>query len=176
MSDLTDLLRELSVRVAELERRNRNAERTGTITEVDAAKGLAKVKLSDDLTTGWIPWEEQALGAAKTHFPPSVGQQVKLRSQSGDLSDATIAASVPSDTNQRASTNGNEIVPFDYGGVRMACSGGSLTITASGVTVVIGSGGLAITGGQVTHDSKNIGSTHKHGGVEVGASQTDHPE
>ena len=39
------------------------------------------------MITGWIPWAEPAAGANKTHNPPSVGQQVQILSESGDLYD-----------------------------------------------------------------------------------------
>jgi len=91
----------------DLERRIEMRERTGTIAEVDAAKGLARVKISEDPVTGkpflspWIPWKEQAMGAIKTHWPPAVGEQVKLVSESGDITDAVIDTSLPSDQNER---------------------------------------------------------------------------
>jgi hypothetical protein len=34
---------------------------------------------------------------------------------------------------------------------------------------------VAITGGKVTHDGKNIGATHIHGGVVPGGGLTDVP-
>lgn len=36
-------------------------------------------------------------------------------------------------------------------------------------------GGLALSGGQVTHDGKSIGSNHKHGGVVAGSDESDVP-
>ena len=41
-------------------------------------------------------------------------------------------------------------------------------ITVGGVTVDITPGGVAITGGMVTHNGINIGDTHKHKGVKAG--------
>ena len=41
------------------------------------------------------------MGAIKTHFPPSIGEQVKLESESGDLTDAVIDTSLPSNANPR---------------------------------------------------------------------------
>jgi hypothetical protein len=35
--------------------------------------------------------------------------------------------------------------------------------------------GVAITGGKVTHQARNIGSTHIHGGVVPGGGLTDVP-
>ncbi len=71
-----------------------------TVAEVDAAKGL--VKLKDDgedpdqtLETDWVPWMEQA-GQTKTWTPPSVGQPMMLFSPSGNIADAiALAAGSP---------------------------------------------------------------------------------
>jgi len=43
------------------------------------------------------------------------------------------------------------------------------------VTFTVTAGGVDITGGTVTHNGKNIGSTHTHGGVIPGAANTDVP-
>lgn len=48
-------------------------------------------------------------------------------------------------------------------------------IEAGGTTVTIDASGVKITGGKVTHEGKNIGSTHKHGGVFAGSADTDVP-
>jgi phage baseplate assembly protein V len=44
-----------------------------------------------------------------------------------------------------------------------------------GVTVTQTSAGVAITGGTVTHNGKNIGATHVHGGIVPGPANTDVP-
>lgn len=48
-------------------------------------------------------------------------------------------------------------------------------IQVGGVNFTISSSGVNITGGQVTHNGRNIGSTHKHGDVEPGIGQTGTP-
>lgn len=102
-----DMIADIYMRIADMERRRENRERTGTIHEVDAARGLARVKLSVDPDTGkpflspWVPWKEPAMGAIKTHLPPAVGEQVKLVSESGDITDAVIDTSLPSDDHPR---------------------------------------------------------------------------
>ncbi|WP_248304600.1 phage baseplate assembly protein V [Breoghania sp. L-A4] len=92
-------------RIAELERRGRNAKRTGTVSEVDHAKGLARVMLSEPdgvpFVSPWMPWKEVAAGDIKSHIPPSVGQQVTVSSENGDLTDGEIDMSVPSTANPR---------------------------------------------------------------------------
>lgn len=101
---IPDMLADLYKRIADLERRLQNKKRTGIIHEVDAAKGLARVKLDEDdngkpYLTGWLPWKMPAIGQTKINVPPSVGQQVDVVSESGDLTDALIDSSIRSDEN-----------------------------------------------------------------------------
>lgn len=128
-------------RISELERRTQNKERTGTIHEVDPEKGLARVMLEEDDGTGkpfltpWIPWRESAMGANRTHMPPSVGQQVKVTSESGDLTDAEIENSLPSDEIERPSKKGNEFILSKVGDFELRVSdGGDLAIVKVGST------------------------------------------
>lgn len=119
-------------RIEELERRFENRERTGTIAEVDAAKGLARVKLGEDkdgkpYLSPWIPWKETAMGAIKTHFPPEPGEQVKLVSESGDLNDAMIDTSVPSNSNARPHDKTREGV-ITVGDTRIHFTGAAVNI------------------------------------------------
>ena len=190
MSDLTAHFARLNYRIAELERRDRNRSRIGTVKEVDAHKGKARIELADGFLTDWIPWQEQAAGAARTHFPLSIGQQVRVRSQNGDLTDAEIEASLPSDTNMRPSQKGDEYVLLEVGNTRIAVSDGgataSVTVGSSTLTITDGvvtlesaeinlKGAVKIEGASVTHNGKNIGDTHIHGGVMAGPATTGVP-
>jgi len=162
VSDLAEVIEDLRRRVSQLERRQRSQLRTGVVAEVDPGQGLARVRLLDSdppFLTGWIPWSEPSAGANRTHNPPSVGQQVQITSESGDLHDAVIQGSLNSDANARPSGAGDAHVLASIGGV---------TITVSGAE-------LAITGGQVTHNGKDIGDTHTHGGITPGPGDTNPP-
>ena len=48
-------------------------------------------------------------------------------------------------------------------------------VLAGDVTAAALDAGVAIEGGKVTHDGKNIGSSHIHGGVVSGGDLTDVP-
>ena len=114
MTSFADRLVDIFTRIEELERRFENRQRTGTIHEVDAEKGLARVKLGEDPETGepylsaWVPWKEISMGFIKTHFPPEPGEQVKLVSESGDLTDAVIDYSLPSNQFKRPHNKARE--------------------------------------------------------------------
>ncbi len=105
--NIFDTIGELQREVAELKRRNRNRKRTGKIVEVDAPKGVARVELLEKgaggkpYKTAWIPWKEVRQGDVATFNPPSVGEQVEVVSENGDLTDAVIDASIPSNANPR---------------------------------------------------------------------------
>lgn len=180
MAGLAEILDDLRRRIAELERRQRSQSRTGVIAEVDPGNGSARVKLQDGtepFLTGWIPWAEGSAGANKTHNPPSVGQQVQVISESGDLHDAVIQGSLNSDANGRPSGAGDEYVLASVGAASVTISGGgaSMVLTVGGVSATLTAAGLEVTGGQVSHNGTDIGDTHKHGGVVIGPAETKPP-
>lgn len=133
---------DLYYRLAEMERRARNRKRTGVVDEVDNAKGLARVKLTDKsgkpYLSPWVPWKEIAAGGIKSHIPPTKGEQVDLVSESGDLTDAVIDMSTPSNDNRR---------PHD---------GPEAVITKGDVRIEIGDNKATITGPSVTVNSPNV--------------------
>lgn len=179
-STLAEIIDDLRRRVSELERRAGSKKRTGVITEVDAAKGLARVKLTDGdkpLVTGWIPWAEPSAGANKTHNPPSVGQQVEIMSETGDLHDASIQGSLNSDLNGRPSAAGDEYVLVSVGAASIKVSGGGAEIvfTIGGYSLTLSAAGAVNTGGQMSHNGKNIGDTHTHSDVMSGPANTGPP-
>lgn len=180
MGDFVGEMADLRRRIGELERRVASQSRTGVVAEVDPANGLARVRLLDSdppFMTGWIPWTEPAAGANKTHNPPSVGQQVNVYSESGDLHDAVIQGSLNSDANGRPSGAGDEYVLASAGACSLKVTGGgaALVLTIGGFSMTWSASGAASAGGTHTHDGKNIGSTHTHGGVTPGPGGTAPP-
>lgn len=163
---------ELERKVAEGERRARNRKRTGTITEVDNAKGLARVKITEGekpFISGWVPWKEVSAGGTSSHIPPTVGQQVDVISESGDLTDGVIDFSTHSNANPRPHDGPEAVIV--HGGTRMTLGDGTVEIVAD-VTI---KGALTIEGASVTHNAKNIGDTHTHVGVQPGSGVTGVP-
>lgn len=202
MANLKDVIINLQNRVSELERRRRNAKRTGTIDEVDTKKGLARVTLVDGkqkFRTAWLPWKEVAAGMTSTHIPPVVGQQVDVLSENGDLTDGVIDFSLHSNTNKRPHDGPQAVIV--HGNTRITLDKGDVTITtASSVTLscaevithnvkkthligdlevdgdVLTKGGVEFKGPHVRHNGKNIGDTHKHTGVKSGSDISSVPE
>jgi phage baseplate assembly protein gpV len=170
---LHEQMADLYRRLGEIERRNRNRKRTGTVSEVDYAKGLARVELSTQdgkpYLSPWMPWKEIAAGGIKSHIPPTQGEQVDVVSESGDLTDAVIDMSTPSNANPRPH-DGPEAV-ITKGGSKILIADGKVEITAD-VTI---KGDLAVEGSSVTHNGTDIGDTHEHTGVEPGGALTGPP-
>jgi len=169
---------ELAARIAELERRFSGMMRHGTVEEVDASRHRVRLKFGTDdeakpFLSPWIPYA-QAAGALKVHVPPSVGQQFTLMAPAGDWQQAVAVPFTWSNQNPSPSESGEENV-LTFGNVRVTLKDGRLEVSAAGVTLELTGNGLAITGGEVRHEGKNIGATHTHGGVALGAAETEGP-
>lgn len=170
---------ELAARIAELERRSSGMMRHGTVEEVDTTKHRVRLKFGTDVEgrpflSPWIPYTQVA-GALKVHVPPSVGQQFTLMAPAGDWQQAVVVPFTWSNHNPAPSESGEENI-LTFGDVRMMLKDGRLEVSAAGITLELTGNGLAITGGEVRHDGKNIGATHTHGGVVFGSELTDVPE
>lgn len=167
--------------IAEMKRQARNRKRTGKITVVDHKKGLARVEISrpegKPFLSPWVPWKEVASGGIKSHIPPTVGEQVDLVSESGDLADAVIDMSTPSNENPRPH-DGPEAV-ITKGSSRLTIGEGSIEVASTTIHLIAGkttiTGDLTVEGSSLTHNGKNIGASHVHGGVEPGGSDTSGP-
>lgn len=181
-TQLEQLILDMRDRLTELERRNGGRNRTGVIAEVDAANGLARVKLLDDddgepFLTDWLPWMELSAGKNKTHSPPSQGQQVQVSSETGDLHDGVIQGSLNSDDNGRPSGAGDEYVLLSVGAAKITATGGGseIKISVGGYSVTFSASGATHSGGKLTHNGKDVGATHTHGGVIKGVANTKPP-
>jgi phage baseplate assembly protein gpV len=169
---------ELASRVAELERRFSGLMRHGTVEEVDPAKQIMRLNFGDGedgqpFLSPWIPYAQLA-GALKVHTPPSKGQQFTMLAPTGDWQQAVGLPLTWSNQNPSPSQSGEEHV-LTFGTVRLTVKDNLAEIKVGDVTMKVTSEGVAITGGRVTHDEKNIGSTHIHGGVVPGGDVTDVP-
>jgi phage baseplate assembly protein V len=82
---------ELHRQCEEANRRIHNMLRPGRVTQISQDGSEVKVAYAldddgNDVETGWIPWTSRA-GAVKIWSPPSIGEQVRIHSPSGDVSD-----------------------------------------------------------------------------------------
>ncbi|TPK15171.1 baseplate assembly protein [Mesorhizobium sp. B2-5-9] len=136
--DLPEQMADVYRRIGEVERRNRNRKRSGTIDQIDHAKGLYRVKLSEQngkpFLTDWIRTRQIGAGTVKVDVLLNKGEQVDVVSESGDLTDAIIDLSTYSDQNKRV----NQSTPM-----LVTIGDTNISVSESGMTLLAGSGHLA---------------------------------
>lgn len=144
MADFIDQFVETQRRVFELERRAANRKRTGTIQEIDLKKGVARVLIETDgdkpFLSPAIPWKEIAAGGISSHIPPTVGQQVDVVSESGDMTDGVIDFSTHSNANPRPHDGPEAVIV--KGSAKLVIGDDTVTITAPNIAFTASSGRL----------------------------------
>ena len=139
-SDLAAQLAHLHGRIDEMARRLANRKRVGVVAAADYARGLYRVRLKDEGSDGrpylspWLRKREWAMGDFKVHAPLAVGEQVALTSESGDLSDGEIEASLPCDAHPRPHNQAAEMV-IERGDTRILITGERVEITAKEIAL-----------------------------------------
>lgn len=155
-----DVITDLYHRIAEIERRARNRKRTGTVVEGPDDKGRYRVKISEQGGTPYLsPWvkpKTYAAGGVKMDVVYTVGEQVDLVSESGDLTDAVIEMSTYSEANARENTD-NVPLHIKIGSTVIQAGGDGVTITA-GKIVLDGEVHLGGEGGQLLHRKGDLDS------------------
>ena len=176
---LSPFLRSTFARLQELERRLAGNEMRGKVVQVDAEKAKVRIEIgkdSDDqpVLSPWVPYKQTA-GALKVHSPPSVGQTMAIRSESGDIEQGTAEPYHWSDDNQATSTAG-DAHKLTFGDVTVDLSNGGLKITVGGTVFDLTGEGFEQTGGTQKHNGHDVGDTHKHTDVLTGPALTGPPE
>lgn len=158
-----------------------NALKIGPVEVIDADKGY-RLRLGgsdeDPHLSPFYPHPE----TGKSSVPLKKGQIVGVINPSGDPRQGLVFRGGYSDANPSPNDDMDANV-FDDAGVRLSIAGGVLRIEADaafevvigGTTHRITSAGIATAGGRIEHDGRNIGSTHRHGGVEPGSGDTAEP-
>lgn len=178
----------------DIERRTANAIRYGTVLAVDHANARVRIK-SGEIETAWLPWSTGRASPAKRRWdPPAVGEQVVVLSPGGDMRQGVVltgvfqqSAGAPSASADKDTTvyGDGTVVEYDRaaGALAVTFSGGNgLRMTSAearfkfgGMTAVITSAGITVTGGDVVADGISL-KTHVHGGVTPGPSTTAGPQ
>jgi len=177
--------------IAEIKRRMEGMIARGTVHSVDAAAGTVRLRVggtdSEPFLTAPIPYA-QSMGALKLHSPPSVGQQMTAFNDGGDYAQGLAIPMTQSDANKSPSDKGNEHV-LSFGSAKVELRGNEIVLTipkvkfvCGGSTFELSESGLELIADEIktqgsafTHNAKNIGSTHLHGGVIPGGGNTDVP-
>lgn len=148
--NLPDQIAYLARRVEELDRRFHNQNRKGKIVEADYEKGLYRVQLMEDngrgepYLTPWIPIKETSAGANRTHYPKSVGEQVAVHSENGDLTDAEISHSLASKDHPPPSDKGNLYMPINVGKAQVFAEDGG-----DSLVLKVGNSSIKLTDGEI---------------------------
>jgi phage baseplate assembly protein gpV len=179
MNDLGDIIAEaitpLIDAIVEHDRRLGATDWRGKVTDVDAAKKLARIEIGknsdgDVIKSPWLPYSQTA-GALKVHSPPSVGQTMTIRGSTGDIEQGALEPFHWSDDNQSPSDSEDERV-LTFGSVRAALTADGIHITGKFRVT----GDVDFDGGHVTSNGKKIDDTHKHINVEPGLGVSGIPE
>jgi phage baseplate assembly protein V len=109
--DIEEMVARLTLEVARLNRMISRQMRFGTVAEVDAAKGVARMMLSDPdgdraFLGPWRPWAELA-GATRSWRPPVPGQQMLVVAPGGDLAQSLLLPATFSNQFQAPSDKGD---------------------------------------------------------------------
>lgn len=166
------------------ERRLHGVVRVATVTEVNAARGEAKVRFGPDAVSDWLPWTAPGAGTVSVWAPIAVGEQVVVVSPGGDTGQGVIVGSLYSAANAAPSGEAGEFV-IQLGAAKVTVSGDRIELKVGGTILAIGatgvesnadldlSGGSLTTSGTVTSAGINL-TTHKHIGDSGG--QTSEPQ
>lgn len=180
--------------LVELLRLIHNLIRLGSIAQVDHSRARVRVQ-AGELLTNWLPWLEARAGTTRTWSPPTVGEQVVVLSPGGDLAAGIVLTGLFSDAHPAPADTANlwrRVLPdealfeYDHTASRLRINlPGSIEISAPGGTSWVGNishqgamsreGSYDQEGGSLTHNGKNVGHDHAHGGVVAGGSNTQGP-
>lgn len=156
----------------------------GLVSSYDPQTHAAKVTHQPDgSVSGLAPHVRPAAGGTNFCSGPGNNDQAVVMYLNGDRESPVILGYLHSDVDQPPNTPAgasnwtfkNGSIGHDANGNVAITSTGNFTVTIGGVTFAVSSSGIAVTGGTLTHNGKNIGSTHEHSGVTTGASNTGVP-
>lgn len=189
--------------LTELRNRLEQTVQFGTVEEVDHEKTLARVRFSEGRVSNWITWTSGNADSGNGNSQPlQVGAQVAVLAPSGNAEQGFIIPGVYRESHERYDKSGDvygnkyedgTIIQFNKkekrydinipsGTAHVSVGGASITITDGAIVMNVGgtvfsftAGGFEQTGGMQTHDGLNVGSTHVHGGILPGGSDTAGP-
>lgn len=189
----------------ELERRVANTVRFGHIIEVDHAARRVRVKSGELETDWLPWAAGRAGAGKRTWSAPEVNEQVVLLAPTGDLRQAGVIPGFYQDDYDAPSSDGNvdkteygdgTVIQYDRGAHALTADlgaskvyadrtkieltiGGVVLRLADGKITLVGdiehAGKFASTGSSFTHNGKNVGGDHAHGGVSPGGATTAGP-
>lgn len=173
------LFRSIFSEIAELKRRLAGVEIRGKVTDVDHKNHRLRFEMGKDddgetVKSPWIPYAQKA-GALKVQTKFSVGETIAARSESGDVEQATAYPSHWNNENAAPSDSEDGANIITFGPLTITLADDGIHASIGGTSFQFTADGFSQQGGQQIHDGKDVGSTHRHGGVVKGAQLTDEP-
>jgi len=189
-------------KITDLERRMSNQIVIGKISQIDHKKARYRVKFGA-IETDWLPDTQSRSGRTKVWEGRDIGEQVIVSSPCGDLAQGVILGSIHTQATQ-AGDNGahhriiypdGTTITYDDeknayslsvaqggsfelvigGGVSITAKAGRLTINAPEGIDILSHSAITTRSSLLSHNGKNIGSTHKHLDVVSGPDLTGVP-
>lgn len=171
----------LETAVEDLRRRAENQGRLGVVSEVDAAKGLVKIKHGDNVTP-WIKVMQPASGDIRETRVPTVNEQSLLVNFGGGdgsahsialcglSSDAFPPVSDRSELHRRVYPDGTEqsydheshLLDWKNGPTTVKADQSSIELMCNGSGFKIDAAGVHLLGPLIEHNGVNIGLDHTH--------------
>lgn len=120
---------------------------------------------------GWILAADRDISLFQQKLEPGTPNTRRMHS----FSDGLFMPDAMSMGNVAAPDSDNVTIQVNEGGAVISLGSDSITQTVGGVSIKQTAGGIEILGGTITHNGKNIGATHVHGGVTPGGGNTGVP-
>lgn len=198
---MSNILVDAIRRITELERRQANMLRLGTVAEVDLAAARVRVTIGK-VKTAPIPWLTHRAGGDRTWHAPGVGEQVLVLAPCGDYTQglalpavyqtAHPAPSASADVHTVVYSDG-AVITYDRAAHALSAilpAGATAVLTADGGVTINGpttingdvqiNGDVGIDGEETSTGDMTAGSislqNHLHGGVQSGGAKTSKPE
>lgn len=116
---------------ADLSRLIENLIRTGTVSQVDHARAMCRVK-SGALETDWLPFTAHRAGNTRTWSPPTAGEQVLIMSPSGEPGAGIVITGIYATAHPAPSDSPDEHVTEYPDGARISYNhvSGHLAVTS----------------------------------------------
>ena len=123
--------------------------REGLVASVDYEAATCTVELSDDLTTGDIPFLSPRMGDVRIWLPPSIGEQVLVLAPEGDTARGIVIGGLASDARPHMAKTQGVLVGFGDGAIFgydpvEHCL--AITLPSGGTVAVVADGGLSLKG------------------------------
>jgi phage baseplate assembly protein V len=136
----------MNTQLNEIMRTLRNFIRIGVVIEVDTGQALCRVE-TGGITTDWLHWLTPRAGRSRTWWAPSVGEQVLLLANGGELDTAFVLPGIYSDDNPAPSASADALhISFPDGAViEYEPQTGALTVSGIKTASVTASESVVVT-------------------------------